>query len=88
MTGKHYATAGASGGGELDDYLQDTVKFIGGVANKLWTVGAGKAKELLSEGDGEGMIAKSEAEEDEEDQLIAPVIKSFEDFDMLVSCPP
>lgn len=87
MTGKHYATAGASGAGEIEDYLQDTVKYIGGVATKLWTAGTGKAKELLSEGDGEGMIAKSEAEEEEEDDL-GPIIKSFEDFDMLVSDSP
>ena len=82
MTGKHYATSGASGAGEIEEIIQDTVKFIGGVANKLWVAGADKAKELLSEGDKEGAIAKSEEEEEEE---LAPVIKSFEDFDMLVS---
>lgn len=82
MTGRHSSSGDATGAGELD-YLQDTVKFIGGVASKIWTVGADKAKELLLNGNKEGCVDRSE--EKEVDEEAEPVIKSFEDLDMLVS---
>ena len=81
MAGKHSASAA----GELEELVHDTVKFIGGVADKLWTAGTA-AKDLLLDGEKQGDSYKSKDKRSTDwfsgnsDMDSMP----FEDLDMLV----
>ena len=82
MAGKH----SVSTAGELGELMQDTVKFIGGVADKLWTAGtAAKDRLLDGEKQGDGSKSKDKSSRDwfggNADDMET---KPFEDLDMLV----
>lgn len=78
-----------SGAGELDVYLHDTVKYIGGVANKLLNVATGTTMSGESEESDKSPASRASgglyAESAIEDPGMAPSFRTFEDLDMLVS---
>ncbi len=87
-----HSGGGASAAGELEEMVQDTVKFIGSVADKLWTAGTA-AKDLLLDGekqpaDGGSSSSGSHSgkRRDWDGQCDAKKeSKAFEDLDMLES---
>lgn len=81
MAGKHSASAA----GELEELMQDTVKFIGGVADKLWTAGTvAKDRMLDGEKQGDGSKSKDKSCRDWFAGNDDTETKPFEDLDMLV----
>jgi len=74
-----------SAAGELEELMQDTVKFIGGVADKLWTAGT-SAKDMLLDGEkkGDGNKSKERSSLGFYECNGVMETKSFEDLDMLV----
>ncbi|KAM3577754.1 hypothetical protein VYU27_000298 [Nannochloropsis oceanica] len=75
-----------SAAGELEELMQDTVKFIGGVADKLWTAGT-SAKDMLLDGEkkGDGNKSKERSSLGFYECNGVMETKSFEDLDMLES---
>ena len=70
----------ATGAGELEDLMQDTVKFIGGVADKIWIAGSA-AKDMILDGE----LKQDSKAKDWFGSDLKKKTKLFEDLDMLVS---
>lgn len=75
--------AAATGSGELEDLMQDTVRFIGSVTNGIWTAGTSVVKDMLLMDDYEEKQEGGKSMS-EEWGMGNDLKKPFEDLEMLV----